>query len=392
MELTSIGLGVLLTYWNKNFMNSFQNFDQSAFRRSLLHFTFIAIPIIILSVYKDYLMQVFQLRWRRWLTNDFLNEYLTKHAYYHMSLLKDDDETTNDGKDNPDQRISVDIDLYIEAIYALAMGLLNSFVSLVSYIAVLWSLSGVIKIGIAGKFSLEIKGSMVWSALIYAGLGTFITHVIGRSLFHLKYQQEQCEANFRYGLVRLRDHTESIAFYQGELNEKTSLESLFDKIISNFHQLIRRLFILNWFTWFYKILTIVFPFLIAAPRYFSREITLGDLIQIALVFKNVYESLSFIPRSYQMIVRWRSATKRLIEFQYVLQKLHMAKQKSEIQILYLPNERSLRIQELIVRLPQKIGEDQGRLLINSVNLVLEPYQVILITGKRNGCNLLKFHS
>ncbi|CAF2899883.1 unnamed protein product [Rotaria sp. Silwood2] len=190
MELFSIGVNVLLTYWNKDFIDTFQRYDRPAFLRSLLYFTFIAITIIIVSVYKDYLTQLFLLRWRRWLTNDFLSKYLSKHAYYHMSLLKNDRPTINDTNDNPDQRISMDINSYTENIYTLAIGLLNAFVSLVSYVIVLWSLSGMIRIKITPNFSFEIKGLMVWSALIYAGLGTVITNLIGRALFHLKYVQE----------------------------------------------------------------------------------------------------------------------------------------------------------------------------------------------------------
>ncbi|CAF0747548.1 unnamed protein product [Rotaria sp. Silwood1] len=381
MELLSIGLNVLLTYWNKDFIDTFQRYDRPAFLRSLLYFIFIAIAIIIVSVYKDYLTQLLQLRWRRWLTNDFLSKYLSKHAYYQMSLLKNDSSKINDPNDNPDQRISMDINLYIETIYALAIGLLNAFVTLLSYVIVLWSLSGVIKIKVSQTHSLEIKGIMVWSALVYAGMGTLITNLIGRALFHLKYAQEHCEANFRYGLVRLRDHTESVAFYRSESNEQASLISLYLEIVSNLYQIIRRKFILNWFNSFYKVVAIIFPFLVASPRYFLQKITLGDLLQISMAFDSVHQSLSFIPNSYATIVQWRSATKRLTEFLYVLNELHTAKQNSEIQVLYLPNERFMRIQELTIRLPLKIDKDNGRILMNHLNLVLESHRAVLITGR-----------
>ncbi|CAF4591008.1 unnamed protein product, partial [Rotaria sp. Silwood2] len=132
MELISVGLNVLLRYWNKDFIDTFQSFDQLAFLHSLLYFIFIVIAIIIVSVYKNYLVQLLQLRWRRWLPNNFLSKYLSKLAYYHMSLLKND---------NPDQRISMDINLYVENVYTLAIGLLNAFASLLSDVIVLWSLS-----------------------------------------------------------------------------------------------------------------------------------------------------------------------------------------------------------------------------------------------------------
>ncbi|CAF3255994.1 unnamed protein product [Rotaria sp. Silwood2] len=379
LELISIGLNVLLTYWNKDLIDTFIKFDQSAFLRSLLYFIFIAIGIIIVLVYKQYLAQLLQLRWRRWLTDDFLSKYLSKHAYYQMSLLKNNCPTIDDPNDNPDQRISMDVNVYVENVYMLLIGLLNSFVSLISYVFVLWSHSGVIKINLTQNFSFEIKGVMVWSALIYAGLGTLITNLIGRVLFRLKYVQEHYEANFRYGLVGLRDHAESVAFYRSESNEKASLTSLYADIMFNFRQIIHRKLIFNSFNAFYRMLAIIFPFLVASPRYFSRKITLGDLTQIAVTFENVHRALSFIPNSYETIVQWRSATKRLIEFQYVLNELHAAKQNSKIQFVYLPNEQSMKIQELTVRLPLKIGEDNGQILINRFNLILQSHQTVLIT-------------
>ncbi len=171
IELMTVGLSVLLTYWNKNFTNTLQNFDQSAFFRSLIYFGFLAVAIIIVSVHKTYLTQSFQLRWRRWLTNDFLNRYLSHHAYYQMSLSKNNDQMTNNPNDNPDQRISMDINNYIESVFTLTMGLLNAFVSLISYVIVLWSLSGVITITFTKNWSLQIPGIMVWAALIYAAFG-----------------------------------------------------------------------------------------------------------------------------------------------------------------------------------------------------------------------------
>ncbi|CAF3018439.1 unnamed protein product [Rotaria sp. Silwood2] len=201
-----------------------------------------------------------------------------------MSLLKTNCPTIDDRNDHPDQRISMDINAYVENVYTLLIGLLNAGVSLISYIVVLWSHSGAL-----------------------------VTNLIGRALFHLKYVQEHYEANFRYELVRLRDHAESVAFYRSESNEQTLLTSLYADIVFNFRQIIRRKFVLNSFDAFYRMLALIFPFLVVSPQYFSREITLGDLTKIAVTFENVHKTLSFISNSYETIVQWRSATKRLIE-------------------------------------------------------------------------------
>ncbi|CAF3428772.1 unnamed protein product [Rotaria sp. Silwood2] len=182
MELISVGLNVLLRYWNKDFIDTFQSFDQLAFLHSLLYFIFIVIAIIIVSVYKNYLVQLLQLRWRRWLPNNFLSKYLSKHAYYHMSLLKND---------NPDQRISMDINLYVENVHTLAIGLLNAFASLLSYVIALWSLSGIIRIKITQHFSFDIKGSMVWAVLIYNGLAKQNSEIQFLYLSNARFMQIQ---------------------------------------------------------------------------------------------------------------------------------------------------------------------------------------------------------
>ncbi|CAF1433168.1 unnamed protein product [Adineta steineri] len=381
MELMTIGLDVLLTYWSKNFLNALQNYDQSAFFHSLLQFCFLAATIIIISVHKTYLSQTLLLYWRRWMTNDFLKRYLDHHAYYEMSFMKNNRQNIQDRNDNPDQRISSDISIYIISIFELTIGLLSTCVSLVCYVILLWSLSGVIKINFTQNLSCSVRGIMVWAALIYAGLGTIITNLIGRVLFHLKYEQEHCEANFRYGLVRLRDHAESIAFYRSESNEQTSLSTLYLELITNFRRIIHRKLALNWFDSFYTTTARVFPYLVASHRYFSKQITFGHLEQIATAFSSVHSALSFIPNSYETIVQWRSATKRLTEFEYTLNELQLAKQNSKIKFIYVSNEQSTHIENLTIQLPLKIGENDGQILIKHLNLVLEPHQAVLITGK-----------
>lgn len=171
LELINIGLGVLLTFWTRDFMNALQNYDQLAFLHSLLHFGFLAAALIMVSVHKTYLKQTLLLHWRRWMTNDFLSKYLSHHVYYEMSFMKTNGRTIYDSNDNPDQRISMDIISYISCVYSLAIGLLNTCVSLVTYVIVLWSLSGAVKINIIQNRSFHIQGIMVWAALFYAGFG-----------------------------------------------------------------------------------------------------------------------------------------------------------------------------------------------------------------------------
>jgi len=171
MELIGVGLEVALTYWQNAFMSTFSLFDQAGFLRLLVYFCFFLLAMTVVSVHKQYWLQLLQLHWRRWLTNDFLRKYLSGDAYYKISLLKNQDQIMNDQNDNPDQRISMDINSYIVNTCTLVLGALNIGASLILNIIVLWSLSGVIQINISQHWSLHIYGAMVWAALAYAGLG-----------------------------------------------------------------------------------------------------------------------------------------------------------------------------------------------------------------------------
>ena len=177
MELISVGLNIVFTYWYNAFLNKFQSYDQSGFFRILWLFCPLAFGIISVSVYKNYLSQSLQLYWRRWLTDYFLKKYLSHDAFYTLSLQRNHAQAKNHGVDNPDQRISMDINTYTECVINLLIGALNSFASLISFVILLWSLSGVVTINVTRYRSFHIHGGMVWVALVYAGLGKNARHI-----------------------------------------------------------------------------------------------------------------------------------------------------------------------------------------------------------------------
>ena len=164
MELTSVGLGVLFSYWHNAFFNALQQLDQSKFVRLLLAFPIFVVTTVAVTVGKDCVAQLFQLQWRRWLTDHFLNNYLMEHAYYGLSFA-----TSRD--DNPDQKISVDIGSYINHTCHLTIGGLQAIVSFISHLFILWSLSDVIELHVTQHFSCSIRGDLMWVAIICAGLG-----------------------------------------------------------------------------------------------------------------------------------------------------------------------------------------------------------------------------
>ncbi|CAF2093007.1 unnamed protein product [Rotaria magnacalcarata] len=377
MELISIGLEVLFSYWHNAFFNALQRLDQSSFVRLLFYFPFIVLTIVAVRVYKSYMTQLLELHWRRWLTNHFLSNYLADHAYYRASLKSKRD-------DNPDQKISADVGSYIAHTCTLTIGGMHAIISFIPHVFILWSLSGVVEIRATQYFSYNMRGGLMWITVICAGLGTLITDRIGRNLMNLNYEQERHEANFRYGLARLRDHVESIASYHGELNEHVSLMNLFSALMSNFRQIMRCSFRLNWFSHSFSYISHVFPYMIASTRFFSKEITLGDLTQIGSAYVQVQKSFSFVITYYTTIAQWRAETQRLLNLVNTLKDLHTEKQHSKIKIIRTLKEQNIRIEGLNAQLPLKMTTDRPQILFENFNWIFEPCQSVLITGQ-SGC-------
>src|SRR5262245_26344216 len=208
LNLGIVYINVRINQWQNLFFNALQDKDIIAFYELLLHFSLLAALYIVCAVYQLYLNQMLQIRWRRWLTESYLEAWIGERTYYRMQLA-------DRGTDNPDQRISEDLALFVDRTLSLTLGLLSSVVTLVSFVTILWTLSGTLAFTLAGN-EVSISGYMVWVALLYAALGTWLTHVIGRPLIGLNFNQQKFEANFRFSLVRFRENAEGIAIYGGE--------------------------------------------------------------------------------------------------------------------------------------------------------------------------------
>ncbi len=308
LNLVAVWLSVRLNSWNRDFYNALQQYDWAEFWHQFAIFGLIAFAWIVVAVYQLYLRQGLHMQWRRWLTHRFLGNWLDNQAYYRMQL---DQSTT----DNPDQRIADDLDRYTSSSLALSVGLLNAVVTLVSFLFILWDLSGVLSIPLSGDSHIDIPGYMVIAACFYAAIGTWLTHKIGGPLAGLMFNQQRYEADFRFSLIRLRENAESVAFYGGERREADTFRDRFRRVIDNYWALIRRRKKLTWFTTGYAQIAIVFPYLVAAPRYFGKQIELGGLMQTASAFNQVQDALSFIVSSYTEIAEFRAVVERLSGFQ-----------------------------------------------------------------------------
>jgi len=365
LNLITVALNVRLNAWNNDFYDALQQYNWSEFWRQFLIFGIIAFSLIVVAVYSLYLRQILHIRWRRWLTDRFLRNWLENQAYYRMQL---DHATT----DNPDQRISDDLDRFATITLALSLGLLSSFVTLASFVTILWTLSGALTIPL-GALSIEIPGYMVFAALIYAVGGTLFTRWIGNPLIRLNFDQQRYEADFRFSMVRLRENAENVAFYGGEAREFDTFKTRFGRIVGNWWGIIRRRKKLTWFTTSYSQLAIIFPFVVAAPRYFNKTIQLGGLMQISSAFNQVQDSLSFIITSYTEIAEYQSVVQRLSGFSERMQGI--AAENSAPQPIEVERRGAgVEVDMLDLNLPD------GQLLRPNISLAAGGGEALLITG------------
>ncbi len=308
-----ISLAVWFNYWNNNFYTAIQDLNSSAFFYLLGTFSIAAFFSITAFMLKAYFLLKLEIRWRQWLTLHLVESWTHNRRYYALQLK-------GDGADNPDQRIADDISQFINSTLSLSIGFLQEIVTLISFLGILWSLSGVLHIPL-GSFTLSIPGYMCWGAIIYAVAGTFFSTYLGRPLIRLDYEKERYEANFRYSLVRFRENVEGIALYQGEEKEREIFKTRFRHIVSNYNMIVKRM--LKIYSWnsFYSQINIIYPTLLAAPRLFTKEITFGGFMQTLTAFTQVSHSLSFIVDNYTGIASWRATTNRLLEFKLTLENL-----------------------------------------------------------------------
>lgn len=369
LNLISVFLNVRFNFWRNDFFNAIQNKDEHAFFVQLGIFTVLAVAFIANGVYAIYLQQMLQIRWRRWLTKQYLHDWLEGKAYYRLQL-------TGSATDNPDQRIQEDLNRFTDTSLSLTLGLLNSVVTLFSFVGILWSLSGPITL-----LGVTIPAYMVWFALVYAILGTVITMKIGRPLISLNFMQQRYEADFRFSLVRLRENAESVALYGGEAREQAVFMQRFTHVVDNFWAIMRRIKAIGWWTYFYGQFAVIFPYLVTAPRYFAGAIQLGGLMQTADAFGQVQSSLSFIINSYTLgtgandtgIAAWRAVVERLVGFDDRIRTI-AAEAQGPQPIAVARQGEGIAVDRLDLALPDRSP------LLRHVDLAAKPGEAVLVTG------------
>ena len=373
VELSLVGITVLLTYWQNSFYNALQGRDWDVFVNQLIYFCFLATCATVLQVYKLYLNQWLQIRWRRWMTRQYLNNWLDDSTHYRMQLL-------GNTADNPDQRISEDIRMFIERTLTIGAGLMSAIVTLASFIVILWTLSNAAPFEIFGFNVTAIPGYLVWAALIYAVAGTAFTHWIGWPLVPLNFDHQRYEADFRFNLIRVLENSEQIAMLGGEKTESNRLYDRFAKVVDNWHQIMSRQKKLTFFTTGYTQISIVFPIIVVSPAYFSGVIQLGGLVQTSSAFNSVQNSLSFFITIYKELAEWRAVIARLDGFQHSIAAAKASNNADQprVDIETHETKTGLTIEGLSVRLPS------GAPLVTSDNICIEAGQHALVSGPSGG--------
>lgn len=381
LNLAAVYMLVQLNDWNRVFYDALQNKNETVFWTQLGRFTYLAFAFIIIAVYRFYLTQLLEVRWRAWMTTHYLQRWLAGHAFYKLELARFSAAGGETAKapDNPDQRIQEDINLFTTYSISLSMGLLNAVVTLVSFVGILWSLSGAFAFTLGGT-SYSIPGFMVWMAVLYCAVGSVITHYIGRPQIRLNFLQQRYEADFRHHMVRVREYSESIALDKGEAVERVQLDTRFSAVLGNYLTLIKKQKNLVWFTNFFGQAAVVFPFIVAAPRFFSGAIQLGELIQISSAFGRVQDSLSWLVDNYSSLAAWRATTDRLTSFEDHIASVTRQGQAQEAANAITPEGMPAGDAGTLAAANLSLALPTGATLLSGVSLQAGPGESVLVKG------------
>ncbi len=369
IALTSgaVYLATLFNSWYKSFWDTIQNYDVPGFKHFLLVFCGLAAIHVVVSVYNSYLRSCLAIRWRRWLTAKVMGEWLSDNAYYRMQLA---DRNT----ENPDQRISEDLNAFVSYSISLLLGTASDLAMLGTFGVVLWDLSNSVTLTLWNDDTLTLPdGYLLYLAIVYAVAGTLLTFFFGKPLVRLNFRQQRYEADFRFSLIRVRENSESVSLYKGEKQEGRVLSARFKDVVTNYIRLIRCEKRLGFFTLSYAQLAVIFPILVAAPMYFAKIITMGSIMQINSAFSRVQDSLSTIISNFSSWAAFKADIDRLALY---FDSMDVA---DHVQCLEPVAEgECFKTEDLEVATPA------GEILCSHLNLALENGESLLIRG-RSGC-------
>ena len=368
LELASVGLDVLFNQWRNRFYNALQETDWNGFTREVIIFTVLATISVVVTVYQLYFNQWLQIRWRNWMTTRYVGEWMRDANHYRMQLR-------GDAADNPDQRMSDDVKMFVDNTLDIGLTLLNSIVTFFSFLTILWALSNAAPFHLFGNV-FAIPGYLVWAALIYSIFGTLLTVWIGAPLVNLDFEQQRREANFRFNLVRVRENSEQIALLGGDGAERRRLLGLFGSVTANWYAIMSRTKRLRAFTGSYAQAAIIIPLILTAPAFFAGQILLGAMIQAGEAFESVRKALSFVVEVYRPMAEWRAVVARLEGFETSVHSAELLKTARDSIRVTPAGEGGGEIDfdKLLVQLPS------GTPQVAADGFAIRPGERVLVTG------------
>lgn len=364
LTLGQVYMLVLLNGWNNDFYNALQQRAFESFWPLIGQFAGFAFLHIIFAVYAVYVRQILEIKWRKWMTDKYLDRWLGHQTYYRLQVAGQDD------MDNPDQRIADDVNSFVNLTLGLFVGVLKQATSLVAFVVILWNLSGSLDIPL-GDTVLSVPGYMVFVTLIYSVVGTWLAHKVGRKLIRLNYDQQRFEADFRFSMVRVRENSESVAFYGGEKPELQNFRERFALVIGNFWGLMKRTKLLNFYVNGYAQIAIIVPVLMCAPQYFNGTMQLGGFMQTISAFGRVQDALSYFVESYDSIAQYVAVIRRLGGFAGHMEEAEALAQSFD----FTKNtSNALQLWQMDIALPD------GRQLAEKLSIAVPAGKRLLISG------------
>jgi vitamin B12/bleomycin/antimicrobial peptide transport system ATP-binding/permease protein len=366
-----VGITVRLSFFNRDWFNAIQNKDADSFWQ-LLFSVFVpwAFTYVTIAVVEFVVQSMLVIRWRRWLTDYFVSHWLAGHAHYRMTLVGSE-------TDNPDQRIAEDVNRFIDGgnegygVYSYSILLISTVSSLVSFAIVLWGLSGTY---VVPWTNMHLPGFLFWVALIYAAIGTLVTHLIGRSLVGLYFQRQQVEADFRFSLVRLREYSEQVALLSGEPAEQSLLRRRFGAVIGNYLALVNRRKKLLTFTASFGQLSTIIPYVFTAGFYFAGKIPLGVMTQTAGAFARVEGALTFFINYYTSLAGFKSVVDRLTSFDAAIERAKALEASGPARVTVPMGTGAVTLNHLCIALPD------GRRIVEATDLAFKAGERVLLAG------------
>lgn len=366
INFIQVAMQIRFNVFYGDLFNALQSKDIGAFWYQIFRvFSPLAAVWIALAVYEIFVDNSLHIRWRAWMTRHMSARWLGNGTHYRIPLMGND-------TDNPDQRIQADIRLFIDQTMSLSIRLLSQAATLVSFVIILWTLSR--DFVVPGTTDLKIPGFLVWLVITYAVVGTWLTHLIGKPLIRLDFQQETVEADYRFSLARLREYGEQVALLRGEKAEIVRLEQRFSEIVRNFLQILSRRMKLTSFTAGYSQISVIFPYVMAAPSYFAGTITLGVFQRTATAFSQVQSAMSFFITAYSTLASFKANVDRLTSFNASMTRAEAAGLSTAIGVEASGTGRDMELSDLKLALPD------GREIVHIKDFAFEEGPSVLVTG------------